>query len=1209
LLPAEIKQLVARLDPGSFTSFVAALVAAEAARLGMPPGSVVMSDALTENDEGLDGLLRDVPEAASLDPSSPLPPGLVGLQLKTISRKQPSALGIADELRRPGPRRVLGSGGTYILVWSQDLNPAQRQATEAALHEEAVKVLQEDGIGNAPKTAVWDAQAVAGICSIHPAPVAEIGLADFGAALSLPELLESSTLQAQARPFQPDEAREAAVARLRERARASSDPLLMMLHGDPGAGKTRVIAHALDTDDLRDLVLYVNGTEDLGLLLTRLIRNRSSRGILFADELDEHDAAGVVQRLGGLGGRWRVISVTSRTGSRWIAEGGRNIVLPPLSPEATRQLIQQHSGLAETEAQRVAQVAAGFPELAFRLADELRAEPSLDLVRLARLPHPQEVLQRALRDADARQHLAPIALFNGVGFDGDFHYQLEAVAGTFDLDVAALERHCDAELGRFVSRAGRFRLISPLLVAIWLATDLIERSPRIEERILGLPEPLQEAFVQQLDYFGPTAPYLPAALARLIEDERFRRPPDFTEAAGRLLRASAAIIPTQVAQAIRQLLQASSDEELNRLPRRDLVWALEVLLWWPETWESAISSMYQLAQHENETWANNASNQFAQAFSIYLSGSIVPYRERAAWLERAIDRAGPEQLPLLRDAAASGLKGHHSRMAIGFEGGGEPKDWRPQSQEEYVEARRTAWKLLLRVRDRADNGVRVQFTKELATALRVIYRSGLGSDIDADLRDHQWSSTERAELASGIRDVLRYEQMSEDFRARVQALHDWLAGGELRERLEVVLQTPLWELHTSDDTIHDVPSQLVDLAEQLAARPDGLALALQAGRDLNDQDTRYRLLGLLAERVGAERAGAAALQVADWTAVAAALSVADRVGESGWVDAVLDRLARDEPSRVPELLTFVDLNPRRVEMGLSVLESGNASGGTLARLAFGARIKVLDEELAVRLLRAVWTAGQMEPALAMLDQWLDAHDQRTNQMRMLAGEFALAAVKSGGGTMIDYHVKRLVEAGILESNTLAQVWEARTVHRKGLPDELDSVLTERALTADPEGFAARIFGLLRGQAGGNVSFGLYSASDLALLDQLANATSVDRVWTELHTWPEMELRWALHHMDWSDDEPKPLVRRFLTSDRLAEIANEASVCFYNVLGVVTGPYSRALERELERARSWQRYLVDTTASSWADELVRGYEEDLRRHREREEEENLRFGSA
>ena len=111
---------------------------------------------------------------------------------------------------------------------------------------------------------------------------------------------------------------------------------------------------------------------------------------------------------------------------------------------------------------------------------------------------------------------------------------------------------------------------------------------------------------------------------------------------------------------------------------------------------------------------------------------------------------------------------------------------------------------------------------------------------------------------------------------------------------------------------------------------------------------------------------------------------------------------------------------------------------------------------------------------------------------------------------------------------------------------------------------------------------------------------------ELLVWTEGELGWALHHMTWGGVEPEPLVREFLLSQRLVELEDEASVCFSNTLGVVSGPYYLALERELERARGWRVALAGTRGERWADELVKKYEADIVWHKAREEEEGLRY---
>jgi hypothetical protein len=1202
VLPADIKELIARLDPGSFNAFVGGLLAAETERLSLPATSLVMSDAIDESDGGLDALIKDV-AASDLQPPSSFPQGEIGLQLKSQRRKAPNAFGLAGELRKPGPKRVLATGGTYILISSQDLNAAQREALEQALASEAAKVVAETGDSSwPPKTMLWDATTLALMSRTHPAPVAEIGIADFGHALTLPELMQS--LHAHERPFQSDQPRDVAVDRLRARAgEQSEDPLLMTVHGAPGVGKTRAVAHALNTDELRDLVLYVNGAEGLQVLLTRLIRLPVSRGTLFVDEVDEHAVIDACKRLGGLAGRWRVVSVTSQTDRRWISEGARNIVLPPLSHEATRRMVEQHPGLPGALAGMVAEVAAGFPELAFSLADELRADPSLDLVRLARLPQPQHVLKRALSDEDLRLHLAPIAMFSGVGFDGELRYEIEAVARAFELDASQMKRYCEAELGRFASKAGRYRMISPLLVAIWLATDLIERTPDFENRVIGLPESLQDAFVQQLEHFGPGAPHLPDALRRVIMDNRFRRPKDFSEAAARFLRAAAAIIPSQVANAIDNLLQVASQDDLRQIPRRDLVWTLRVLLWWPGTWEIAVNRLYLLALHENETWANNATGEFTSAFTLYLSGSTVPYADRADWLARTIEVSHGEALPLLGEAAAAGLQTFHSRARVGFEGGGEPKDWEPRTLEEYVGARRTAWHLLLEIRDMAAPDARLTYTRKLASALRLAYESRLRSEIADAIRSREWFPQERAALASGLRDVIRYEETDEDIRAEIQDLHDALMGDGLSNRLQVVLGTSLWDLHSDSETIHDVPPLLREIADELVeSGGEGLQRALETGRDLPEQETRYALIRLLAAHMSAQSVGDAARAKQDWLALGAALSVADAAGDGEWATSVLSDLSASAPGRVPELLSVVDVTDERLDLALSLVETGRSSVSGLARFLFGSRIRGLDAERTARVLEVLASSDNVEAALGMLNQWLDENSVPSSRIRAVAAKLALMAAVDEAHTMTEFYLKQLVETEVLEPAIIAELWEKRMLNRSGPIGELDVLLTDQIIR-DPETAAPIVYRLVKRRS---VSLGLFSGQHLGLLSRLTEVASLDTVWGELHRWSKDDLRWALHHMTWNGPQPHPLVRAFLTSDRLNGLEVEAVTCFSDTLGIVSGPYYLALERELDRAVAWRESLRNTTAEEWASKLVKRYERDIESDRLWEEEQDLRL---
>ena len=1205
VLPAVSKPLIARLDPGSFTAFVEGLLAAERARLRLPPNALVSSDEIAQADGGLDGRLDGVPAAAPDNTPALLPSGDLGFQFKAVRKKQPSALGLDDELEKPGARRILSAGGTYVLVWSQDLNDPQRRAVEKKLREAAGRIVDD------PKIKVYDAMALAGMMQTHPGVAVDAGLVSFGSALSLDELLEGTSLLASERPFVADQAREELIDRIRDRVARTEDPLLMSLLGDPGAGKTRTVAEALNDKETRDRVLYVNGVDGLGDLLTTLGRIPNSSGILFLDEIDDHDISLAMSRVSGMRGRWRLVTVTSRRVLRWQPSGSRESVLEPLSPDATERLVRERSGLPESQARLVAEIASGFPELAFRLAEELRDRPDLSVAELARLRRPEEVLRRALPDEQARRHLAPLALFSGVGFEEDLAYQVEAVAEAFELDAEEMKLHLERELGRFVSRAGRYRLVSPRLVAIWLALELIENTPAIERRIFALPEPVQDAFADQLEFFGPDVPHLPPALRRLLGEERFRSPTDFDEAAGRLLRASAAIVPKQVADTIGELLAACSPADLERLPRREIVWALEIVLWWPETWRSAIESMYTLARHENETWANNASAQFAQFFCIILSGTTVPYSERAAWLRERINAAAEDELPSLRRAAAAGLKSHHTRGVTGFRGGGEPRDWQPATRQEYYDARAAAMQLYLACLDRAtDPKERHEAVKGFADALRTLYQSAQAEEVERQIRAREWTSPERSELTARLRDALRFEgdEMPQAIRDGIASLLSWLVGDDLATRAEVVLATPIWELYDERSSVDEPPPALTELAADILARNDALDLALASGRNLSDQDTRYRWLGLVARQLGPPVLGNAALDAdpIDWPAVSASLLEADRAGEADWATAVLRRVAKEEPERVPELIRFTDLSPDRLELALDLIDEGRASAVALGVLLYGARIVDVELPLAQRVIAKVAEAGGLEQALGMLDQWLERHSERPHELSGLATRLAIQAASSNE-TMVEFYLDRLVESELLDGDALAAIWETRLVATTGLVDALDRRLTRETLTADPAVMLEKILSLVDRQNRGEDTFGLHAATDLGLLSRAAETLSAETVWERLRQLPERELRIAMNHMDWGGEQPDALVRLLLSSERASEVASTAYSCFYNTLGVVSGPMHLGLERQRDRARKWVDELAGTPGEAWARKLANDFEREIEDERQRHAEEHLRFG--
>jgi hypothetical protein len=417
-----------------------------------------------------------------------------------------------------------------------------------------------------------------------------------------------------------------------------------------------------------------------------------------------------------------------------------------------------------------------------------------------------------------------------------------------------------------------------------------------------------------------------------------------------------------------------------------------------------------------------------------------------------------------------------------------------------------------------------------------------------------------------------------------------------------LIRSKLTDLFVDRLDLDEAPPLLVGLADRLFARADGLALALRTGRRIQDQQTRFALFRLLAERFGTVRVGDAALEVLDWPALSAALSTADNAGSERWATSILRRVAGARPERVPDLLTYVRLTPERLDLALTLVDRRIASPEALGRLLYGARIRELDEPSTIRLLNALSGRSTVEAALGMLHQWVEHQGQPSSEVRLMAAQLALIALSQEPGTMATFHVAELVKAGVIPDDVLAPLLDLRVMNGLGPERGLDTAILDRMLE-DPGAARAALFAIVRRLG----SRGAISGGELSVLSRLAAVATADDVWAELRTWSDLDLRWALHHMSWEGSVPDPLVREFLISDRLPMLEDEACVCFSNTLGVVIGPYHIAVMGEVERAKGWQLALTGTPGKVWADKLVAQELASVAWHRQRDEEDDVLRG--
>ena len=755
----------------------------------------------------------------------------------------------------------------------------------------------------------------------------------------------------------------------------------------------------------------------------------------------------------------------------------------------------------------------------------------------------------------------------------------------------------------------------PKLVATWLAGEILEE---YGEEVIGwveqLPQPLQEQFVHQLRNFGSGPSTFRDILGPFIErGAQFREPSDFNEAAGRFLLAAAAVAPKQVVESIDSLITTATPDELQKLPRRDLVWALEYLLWWPETYERAVRSLFVLAQHESESWANNATGEFVESFQVVLGGTLVPHADRLQWLRSQLETSGSAQVVLIAKAAAAGLNTYHSRMVSGPRGQLEPRDWHPGTEDEILQAHRDSLDLLFACSNRAETGSPEsrEITKLLISNLRAAISFGLVDHIEGGLRARGWTEEERAAIGGALRDVRRYDEPSEELDRRIGALLDWLAGAGFEERLGVLFATKPWDLIEGRDW-EEIPPAVKELVDELFKEPGLLPTAVAVAAEAPEDGSHFQFFMRCAERLSPEAVGEAALahDPPVWAVLAAALTQASPPDNDEWANEVLRGAIANDVDRFPVLLRSLPLTRTRVDMVLEVVEQGRLTGDAFAELLYGAPIRDLDQADALRLLEAIGSSDSeraLEAALGMLDQWLEAHPDDAATAVPTAVDLALKAAKvRQPGSMTSHYLERLFQQASIDYESRAAIWKELALHSDIGSSRDHLPLVQSLLEEKPEQTAELILTVLDEAVSPPYQPWAYSLEEGKLLSAAARATSVTQIWDWMKEHDDVKLRFLLRHTSWAGTEPEPLVREFLLSDRRAELDDEAFVAFFNTLGVVSGPFHLAMERERDRAASWLSALEGTSAEDWAKQLVTEYEARATAEKIRDEEANLDF---
>ncbi|WON74797.1 esterase/lipase family protein [Nitrosospira sp. Is2] len=604
--------------------------------------------------------------------------------------------------------------------------------------------------------------------------------------------------------------------------------LFLRIKGLSGLGKTRLIYEAIlaSPQEIKDKVLYVNAADESSGLRNWLRRaiDRGYKGILIVDNCKPElhkDLSEEVARTDS-----NVLLITLDHSLDRSSASTHEYLIGPLDLIHIKALLQPEYGNSIPDLDRVAAFAQGFPQMAVLIAKaRLLNDPEVGKLT------DDQLAERLLGDINQTEQaiLRGCSLFDRFGCEEAVSDQYKYLA-TKVVKVTAPEFYkCIKKFQQkgLVDISGRYAQLVPKPLAVRLASEWWNQTHREEQVsfLQEIPANLVEPFCLQVTMLSFIPEVKELTLTLCGPQGPFGQAEAILSTRGsRLLRSFVEVDPIATSSALFRILNSLSHEELTNISgdvRRNLVWALEKLVFHARVFEEAAWSLMLLASAENESWSNNATGIFSHLFGIHLPGTEADFALRLRFLQRAIELNDSDVDKVVIKALNASVETHGGRRAIGaeYQGTSAPlKEWHPRLWQEIFDYWDATFAILVKfVERRNENSQEAQ--EIIGRSIRRMIRHGRIEMLDraitrlVELNGRYWPSA-----LDSIKSI--FEHDTKDLQQEgMHALSDWLGllapdEKNLSERLKIVVVNPPREYR------EDERGDYIDLAalnaEQLA---------------------------------------------------------------------------------------------------------------------------------------------------------------------------------------------------------------------------------------------------------------------------------------------------------------------------------------------------------------------------------------------------------
>jgi hypothetical protein len=288
------------------------------------------------------------------------------------------------------------------------------------------------------------------------------------------------------------------------------------------------------------------------------------------------------------------------------------------------------------------------------------------------------------------------------------------------------------------------------------------------------------------DIWGPNGPFATADILN-------------TELGSRIFRAVVELNPLSTMAALKE---AYFEKDSNYLKtqvvhgRRNLVWALEKLVFRRETFSDAAKLMFKFAVAENEHLGNNATAQFLQLFHIYLPGTEADLSDRINIITWGLQQENSDFKRIALAALDRCLANENFTRMGGAEHQGLTtilKDYSPKTWKEIFNYWQWSIELLADIAIDKNDELSKLAHQYIASRIRPMFRNRK-SDIIAPILKRIASNKESLwqEAIQALYNVKEFDKnrLSEDELKIVDELITLLQPTNLKERIALLISNP-----------------------------------------------------------------------------------------------------------------------------------------------------------------------------------------------------------------------------------------------------------------------------------------------------------------------------------------------------------------------------------------------------------------------------------